>query len=131
MKYKLKNNEEFEVTRDDRTVNILNVPENIIIEFTASAKEMSSNTYTLNPDTTWNSVEEALSAGNNVVAIVPVAEETAVPVSLNLTYISDGNGGWTAGANIWGYSAWDKRAGIRVDWSDDSVDATASKVSLT
>lgn len=130
MKYKLKNNEPFEVIRDDRTVNILNVSENIIIEFTANAGDISTNTtYTLNTTLSWNDVEAHISAGNNVVAIVPVAADLAVPVSLNLIYMSDGNGGWMAGTNIWGYSAWDKRAGIRFDWASDSVDATATKVS--
>lgn len=129
MKYKLKNNEPFEVARDDRTVNILNVPENITIEFTASPG--NADTYALTPpeSLSWSAVEAYISAGNNVVAIVPVADTTAVPVSLNLTYIPDGNGGWMAGTDIWGYSAWDKRAGIRVDWDSDSADATATKVS--
>lgn len=130
MKYKLKNNEPFEVIRDDRTVNILNVPENIIMEFTANAGNINTDTvYTLEPNLSRDDVEAHIRAGNNVVAIVPVAENTAVPVSLNLTYIPDGNGGWMAGPNIWGYSAWDKQAGIRVDWAYDSIDATATKVS--
>lgn len=130
MKYKLKNNEPFEVARDDRTVNILNVPENIIIEFTASTGN-NTDTYALTPpgSLSWSAVEAYISAGNNVVAIVPVADTTAVSVPLNLTYIPDGNGGWMAGTDIWGYSAWDKRAGIRFDWSSDSADATATKVS--
>lgn len=129
MKYKLKNDEPFEVASDDRTVNILNVPENITIEFTASPG--NTDTYALTPPESfpWSAVEAYISAGNNVVAIVPVADTTAVPVSLNLTYIPDGNGGWMAGTDIWGYSAWDKRAGIRVDWDSDSADATATKVS--